>query len=95
MIKSIINFQVLILYFKDCSQSLWPEYAVKVMNASKIAELHYRDSCIREMACLQLFSHPNIARLVKIIYRVHPDIISDVYASGVMLSVQRICVSCS
>ena len=38
---------------------------MKIMNAAKIADLRYMDSCIREMAALQLFSHPNIARLVR------------------------------
>ena len=46
------------------TQSSWPEYAVKIIHASKISELHYRSSVIREMAVLQLLSHPGVARLV-------------------------------
>lgn len=49
---------------QDKSQSAWPEYAVKIVQAAKIAELSYRASVVREMAVLQLLSHPGVARLV-------------------------------
>jgi serine/threonine protein kinase len=37
---------------------------VKIIQASKIAELEYRSSVLREMAVLQLLSHPGVARLI-------------------------------
>ncbi len=37
---------------------------MKIIQASKIAALSYRTSVIREMAVLQLLSHPGVARLV-------------------------------
>ena len=46
------------------SQSAWPEYAVKMIAADKIEALQYRSSVIREMAVLQLLTHPGIARLI-------------------------------
>ena len=49
---------------QDKTQSSWPEYAVKIIQASKIAAMSYRTSVIREMAVLQLLSHPGVARLV-------------------------------
>jgi serine/threonine protein kinase len=49
---------------QDKTQSAWPEYAVKIIQASKIAELGYKSSVIREMAVLQLLSHPGVSRLV-------------------------------
>lgn len=49
---------------QDKTQSAWPEYAVKIIQASKIAELEYRSSVLREMAVLQLLGHPGVARLI-------------------------------
>lgn len=49
---------------QDKTQSAWPEYAVKIIQASKIAAMSYRTSVIREMAVLQLLSHPGVARLI-------------------------------
>lgn len=37
---------------------------MKIIQASKIAAMSYRTSVIREMAVLQLLSHPGVARLV-------------------------------
>jgi serine/threonine protein kinase len=37
---------------------------VKIIQAAKIATLNYRASVVREMAVLQLLSHPGVARLV-------------------------------
>lgn len=50
--------------FQDKSQSSWPEYAVKIVTSSKIQEFQYLASVVREMAVLQILSHPGIARLV-------------------------------
>ena len=46
------------------TRSFWPEYAVKVIATEKMKELGYEYSVAREIACLHLVSHPNVARLV-------------------------------
>lgn len=37
---------------------------MKVVTASKIQEFHYLASVVREIAVLQMLSHPGVARLV-------------------------------
>lgn len=49
---------------RDRSRNAWPEYAVKVISAQKIAECKYTANVEREMAILHLLTHPCIARLV-------------------------------
>jgi hypothetical protein len=49
---------------RDKTQSAWPEFAVKVVSSAKIAEHRYLSSVVREMAALQMLSHPGVARLV-------------------------------
>eukprot|EP01040_Poterioochromonas_malhamensis_P004095 gene4095-4382_t len=49
---------------KGKSQSQWPEYAVKVIDAKKVIEFNYSLSVIREICILQAINHPNIARLI-------------------------------
>ncbi|CAM9298383.1 unnamed protein product, partial [Hapterophycus canaliculatus] len=49
---------------KGRSRSQWPEFAVKVISTTKIQELNYEKSVTNEIACLRMFSHPGIARLV-------------------------------
>lgn len=46
------------------TRSQWPEYAVKVIATEKMKEMGYEYSVAREIACLHLVSHPNVARLV-------------------------------
>lgn len=49
---------------RDKTQSAWPEFAVKVISSAKIHEHHYMSSVVREMAALQMLSHPGVARLI-------------------------------
>ncbi|CAM9107864.1 unnamed protein product [Ectocarpus fasciculatus] len=49
---------------KGRSRSQWPEFAVKIISTTKIQELNYERSVTNEIACLRMFSHPGIARLV-------------------------------
>lgn len=49
---------------REKSRDYWPEYAVKIISASKIQEENYQASVTREMAIMQLLSHPGIARLI-------------------------------
>lgn len=37
---------------------------MKIISAAKIQEMEYRSSVIREMAILQLLSHPGVSRMV-------------------------------
>ena len=37
---------------------------MKIIPAAKIAQLQYRSSVLREMAALQLLSHPGVSRMV-------------------------------
>jgi len=46
------------------TRSRWPEYAVKVIATEKLTELGYEYGVAREIACLRIVSHPNVARLV-------------------------------
>ena len=39
-------------------RSVWPEFAVKVISSSKIAEFGYEQNVIREIAILKTLSHP-------------------------------------
>jgi serine/threonine protein kinase len=48
----------------DKSRSCWPEYAIKIIAADTIIEENYQIAVIREMAILQLLTHPNICRLI-------------------------------
>jgi serine/threonine protein kinase len=50
--------------FQLTTQSNWAEYAIKIIQASKISEFQYMASAIREMAVLQMLSHPGVARLI-------------------------------
>eukprot|EP01034_Spumella_vulgaris_P029535 gene29535-36601_t len=52
------------LITRDKTQSAWPEFAVKIVSSAKIREHQYMSSVVREMAALQMLSHPGIARLV-------------------------------
>ncbi len=45
-------------------QASWPEYAVKIVPAERIAEHKYTANIEREIAILRLVTHPGIARLV-------------------------------
>ena len=49
---------------RDRTQSAWPEYAVKSISAERLRALGYYASVEREMAVLQVLSHPGICRLV-------------------------------
>jgi Protein kinase domain len=49
---------------REKTRDSWPEFAVKMISAKSMRENAYHASVIREMAMLQLFSHPGIARLV-------------------------------
>jgi hypothetical protein len=49
---------------KGKPQSLWPEYAVKIIDAKKVLEHNYSLSVIREICVLQIIQHPNISRLI-------------------------------
>lgn len=49
---------------RERTRSEWPEYAVKVISCEKLDQEGYHASVTREMAVLQLLSHPGIARLV-------------------------------
>ncbi|CAM9303063.1 unnamed protein product [Choristocarpus tenellus] len=49
---------------RGAPQSEWPEYAVKTISTDRIEELRYERSITNEIACLQVLSHPGIARLV-------------------------------
>lgn len=46
------------------SAAVWPEYAVKTIKTELILERSYEHSVRREIAVLQLLSHPGIARLI-------------------------------
>lgn len=46
------------------SQSQWPEYAVKVIDAKKVLEFDYAVSVVREISVLLTLQHPGIARMV-------------------------------
>eukprot|EP01035_Chromulina_nebulosa_P016861 gene16861-22348_t len=59
---SIVKYARVII--KDKNRSVWPEYAVKIVSASCLQEHGYYISVIREMATLQIFSHPSIARMI-------------------------------
>ena len=43
---------------------VWPEFAVKMISAQTIEKDNYSDSIMREMAILQIISHPGYARLI-------------------------------
>eukprot|EP00601_Ochromonadales_sp_CCMP2298_P017581 CAMPEP_0173241834 /NCGR_PEP_ID=MMETSP1142-20121109/14597_1 /TAXON_ID=483371 /ORGANISM="non described non described, Strain CCMP2298" /LENGTH=256 /DNA_ID=CAMNT_0014173221 /DNA_START=47 /DNA_END=814 /DNA_ORIENTATION=+ len=49
---------------RDKAQAGWADYAVKVVQAARIRELGYAPSVAREMAVLQVLSHPGVARLI-------------------------------
>ncbi|CAB9506134.1 IPL1-related protein kinase 2 [Seminavis robusta] len=49
---------------RNKTRSQWPEYAVKIIATEKMKELGYEYGVAREIACLHLVSHPNVARLV-------------------------------
>ena len=39
-------------------RTVWPEFAVKIISSSKIAEFGYEKNVIREIAVLKTLSHP-------------------------------------
>lgn len=43
---------------------MWPEYAIKVIDAHKVRHYNYATSVIREIALLHILKHPNICRLL-------------------------------
>ena len=45
-----------------CSQSDWPEYAVKTISHSVLTSFHYHSSVEREMSILRVLSHPGVCR---------------------------------
>jgi serine/threonine protein kinase len=45
-------------------QSSWPEYAVKVVDVSKLESMKYHTAVEREMATLRILGHPGVCRLV-------------------------------
>jgi len=45
-----------------CSQSDWPEYAVKTISHSVLTSYHYHSSVEREMSILRVLSHPGVCR---------------------------------
>jgi len=45
-------------------RSHWPEFAVKVVSASKMRQLGYEGNVAREVVCLCCMSHPGVARLI-------------------------------
>lgn len=49
---------------REKSRDHWPEFAVKIISTSTIIEKNYYLPTIREIAILQLLSHPGIARLI-------------------------------
>jgi len=49
---------------EDKGRSVWPEFAVKIISTSTVAELGYEQNVIREIAILRNLSHPGIARMV-------------------------------
>jgi len=49
---------------REKSRDFWPEFAVKVISTATIIEKNYYLPTIREIAILQLLSHPGIARLI-------------------------------
>jgi serine/threonine protein kinase len=53
-----------IIFLIGKTQSEWPEYAVKIIDAKKVLEYHYELSVLREMAVLQVLVYPGIARLI-------------------------------
>ena len=63
---SIVKYARLIN--KDKNQSLWSEYAVKIITESSLNEFNYHKSVIREISILQLFHHPGITRLISSFY---------------------------
>jgi serine/threonine protein kinase len=63
-IQSFFRFPYYSHFLQGTSQSKWPEYAIKIIDAVKVAEQNYAVSVVREVLILQLASHPNIARLI-------------------------------
>jgi hypothetical protein len=49
---------------KEKSRDFWPEYAVKIVSASKMQEYHYEENIEREIGIMQLLLHPGISRLI-------------------------------
>ena len=47
-----------------CTQSDWPEYAVKIVSTTTLREHAYEYNAWREMTILSSMVHPNIARLI-------------------------------
>ena len=49
---------------RGSSRLVWPEFAVKIISAQTIEKENYSEAIIREMAILQVISHPGYARLI-------------------------------
>jgi len=45
-----------------CSQSEWPEFAVKTISHAVLTECHYHASVEREMSILRVLAHPGVCR---------------------------------
>lgn len=53
------------------SRSDWPEYAVKIISNDTVTKCEYGCAVIREMAVLQMVSHPGFARLISLFRYTH------------------------
>ena len=53
------------------SRSEWPEYAVKIISKDTVTKCEYGSAVIREMAVLQMVSHPGFARLISLFRYTH------------------------
>ena len=53
------------------SRSDWPEYAVKIISNDTVTKCEYGCAVIREMAMLQMVSHPGFARLISLFRYTH------------------------
>ena len=53
------------------SRSGWPEYAVKIISGDTVTKCKYGCAVIREMAVLQMLSHPGFARLISLFRYTH------------------------
>ena len=53
------------------SRSDWPEYAVKIISNDTVTKCEYGCAVVREMAVLQMVSHPGFARLISLFRYTH------------------------
>lgn len=52
-------------------RSEWPEYAIKIISKDTVTKCEYGSAVIREMAVLQMVSHPGFARLISLFRYTH------------------------